>query len=137
MESGKLLHSACLRTSKDSPFEERLDAVASAAMDLIATWQPQAVALEKVYFQKNAKTAMQVAQVVGVLTQTAAAAGLTVKTYTPSQVKVAVTGSGSSDKEAVALMVGRLVALPSRKRLDDELDAIAVGITCLAHWRAY
>ena len=87
----RLLFSECLRTSKDMPFEQRLDAVASAAMDLIATWKPAMVALEKVYFQKNTKTAMQVAQVVGVLTQTAAAAGLEVKTYTPSQVKVAVT----------------------------------------------
>lgn len=132
-----LLHSECLRTSKDAPFEDRLQAVASTSMDLIAHWQPEAVALEKVYFQKNAKTAMQVAQVVGVLTQTAAAAGLNVKTYTPSQVKVAVTGSGRADKRAVALMVGRLVRLPERKRLDDELDAIAVGITCLASSRGY
>lgn len=132
-----LLHSDCLRTSKDAPFEERLDAVASAAMDLIAHWKPEAVALERVYFQKNTKTAMQIAQVVGVLTQTAAAAGLPVKTYTPSQIKVAVTGNGRGDKKAVALMVPRLLALPPRKRLDDELDAIAVGITCLAHWRAY
>lgn len=137
LEGGTLLHSECLRTSKEAPFEERLQAVASAAMDLIATWQPKLVALEKVYFQKNTKTAMEVAQVVGVLTQTATQNGVAVKTYTPSQVKVAVTGNGRSDKHAVALMVGRLVALPPRKRLDDELDAIAVGITCLAHWRAY
>jgi crossover junction endodeoxyribonuclease RuvC len=132
-----LLYSECVRTPKNLPFPERLRLVGEAAEALIEAWRPEAVALEEVYFQNNAKTAMAVAQVRGVLAYVAAAAGLPVHHYTPTQVKVAVTGSGRGDKRAVAAMVPRLVALPSKKRLDDELDAIAVGITCLAHWRAY
>lgn len=135
--SGKevLLHSECVRTPKSSSFPDRLYQLGAKAEALIESWGPQAVALEEVFFQKNATTAMQVAEVRGILTYLARKAGLEVYQYTPSEVKVATTGYGSSDKSAIALMVGRLVALPERKRLDDELDAIAVGITCLASVR--
>ena len=97
--------------------------------------KPDAAALEEIFFEKNAKTAMQVSEVRGALTYIAASKRLAVHQYTPGEVKVAVTGHGASDKRAVALMVGKLVAVPPGKRLDDELDAIAVGITCLASLR--
>lgn len=132
-----LLHSECVRTPATLDFAKRLQLLGHAAKILITTWEPQAVALEEVYFKNNAKTAMQVAEVRGVLAYVAASAGLSVHHYTPTEVKVAVTGSGRGDKTSIALMVPRLLALPPRKRLDDELDAIAVGITYLAHWRAY
>lgn len=128
----KLLHSDCIRTSAALAFSERLAKLGSAAEALIAQWQPQGVALEEVYFEKNAKTAMQVAEVRGMLSYIAASRGLPLYQYTPAEVKIATTGYGASDKRAVAAMVPRLVALPAKKRLDDELDAIAVGITCLA-----
>src|SRR3989344_4095933 len=131
----KLLHSACVRTPATLSFDKRLVELGAAAEALIAQWQPDAVALEEVFFKGNAKTAMQVAEVRGMLAYIAASKGLAVHHYTPSEVKVAVTGHGASDKRAVALMVGKLVALPAGKRLDDELDAIAVGITCLASVR--
>jgi crossover junction endodeoxyribonuclease RuvC len=131
----KLLHSECVRTSSKLPFPERLGDLAVAALALIDTWEPTCVALEKIYFENNAKTAMQVAQVVGMLTQAATAAGLPIHQYTPLQVKAAITGYGKSDKRAVATMLGRLVSVPTGKRLDDEMDAIAVGITCLASVR--
>lgn len=130
-----LLFSGCIRTLAKLPFPERLRKLGGAAEKLIQEWRPDAVALEEVYFKNNAKTAMQVAEVRGVLTYLAAASGLPVHQYTPMEVKVAVTGHGGSDKAAVALMVPKLMALPPRARLDDELDAIAVGITCLASLR--
>jgi len=127
-----LVHSACVRTGASLPFPERLKALGEAAEALIKKYHPAAVALEKLYFEKNAKTAMQVAAVTGVLSYVAAKNGLPLYEYTPLEVKAAMTGHGKSDKAAVAAMVGRLVALPQKKRLDDELDAIAVGLTCLA-----
>lgn len=130
-----LLHSECIRTSATLSFPERLAKLGSAAEELIKKWQPDAVALEEVFFEKNAKTAMQVAEVRGVLCYVAQVSGAEVHQYTPLEVKVAVTGYGKSDKRAVALMVGRLVSVPQKKMLDDELDAIAVGLTCLAHRR--
>jgi len=131
----ELLFSDCVRTSAKLSFGDRLKELGAAAETLIAQWQPQAVALEEVFFEKNAKTAMQVAEVRGMLTYIAAKAGLVVYQYTPAEVKVAVTGHGHSDKRAMALMVPKLVSLKAGKRLDDELDAIAVGITCLASVR--
>ncbi len=136
-QNGKetLLFSDCIRTKATLTFAERLKELGAAAEELLDKHQPTAVALEEVYFKNNAKTAMQVAEVRGVLTYLAAVRGLPVHQYTPAEVKVATTGHGQSDKAAVALMVPKLVALPPGKRLDDELDAIAVGITCLASLR--
>src|SRR6185369_17293748 len=102
---------------------------------LIKKHKPDCVALENLYFDTNAKTAMNVSAVRGMLLYVAASHQLPTHEYTPLQVKVATTGYGKSDKAAVGVMVARLVALPKGRRLDDELDAIAVGITCLASIR--
>ena len=133
-EGGKdvLLYSDCIRTSASLSFPKRLQIIGIAAEEVLRKWEPHAVALESIYFEKNAKTAMGVAQVKGVLSYIAARNDLPIFEYTPLQVKVATTGYGKSDKRAVSLMVGRLVTLPQRKRFDDELDAIAIGLTCLA-----
>lgn len=130
-----LLHSECVRTPKTLSFAERLKILGAAAETLIKTWQPDAMALEEIFFEKNAKTAMQVAEVRGALIYIAGSKNLAVHHYTPGEVKIAVTGYGASTKAAIALMVPKLLKLPSRKRLDDELDAIAVGITHLARAR--
>jgi crossover junction endodeoxyribonuclease RuvC len=141
-QNGKeiLIHSECVRTSATLTFPERLKLLGSAAEALIEAHAPTAISLEDVYFAKNEKTAMKIAEVRGMLTYIAAARGLPLYQYTPLQVKVAITGHGQSDKRAVAMMVSRLVVLPvlqasAPKRLDDELDAIAVGLTCLASVR--
>lgn len=131
----ELLYSGCIRTNSSVPFPERLASLGGAAEALIKTWQPKAVALEQVFFEKNAKTAMQIAEVRGVLAYIAARNGLPVLQYAPAAIKIAITGYGKSDKQAVAAMVERLVRLPKGVRLDDEIDAIAVGITCLASFR--
>lgn len=127
-----LLYSGCIRTQATLPFPERLHILGAAAEAAIVKWKPTAVALENVFFEKNAKTAMGVARVAGMLSYIAASKGLPVFEYTPLEVKVAMTGYGKSDKRSVAAMVARLVHVPVRKRLDDELDAIAIGLTCLA-----
>lgn len=131
----KLIYSDCIRTKASLTFPERLEEIGSSAEALIARWAPDAVALEQVFFEKNAKTAMQIAEVRGVLTFISAIHKVPVLEYAPAAVKVAITGYGKSDKAAVSLMVAKLVSLQDKKRLDDEVDAIAVGITCLASWR--
>lgn len=130
-----LLHSECVRTSATLPFPDRLLLLGEAAERLIDEWQPTIVALEDVYFANNAKTAMKVAETRGILSYIARAHKLALHQYTPLQVKVAITGHGKSDKSAIAFMIPRLIAFPPRKRLDDEIDAIAVGLTCLASIR--
>jgi crossover junction endodeoxyribonuclease RuvC len=130
-----LVHSECVRTVPKDTFPERLRQIGAVAEALIMQFKPDAVALEEIFFGKNEKTGIQIAEVRGVLTYIAMSKGLTVYDYTPLEVKIAITGYGKSDKAAVANMVPRLVSLPARKRLDDEMDAIAVGLTCLASVR--
>lgn len=134
-----LLHSTCIRTEASFEFAERLRQLGSAVETLMKEWQPHMAALESLYFEKNAKTAMNVAAVRGMLLYAAATHGLKTYEYTPLQVKVAITGYGQSNKSAVSMMALRLLGLhelPSGKRaLDDEMDAIAVGLTCLASVR--
>lgn len=128
----RLVFSDCVRTSASLPFEDRLAELGRAAERYIEEYQPHEVALEEVFFAKNEKTAVKIAEVRGVLTFVARKAGIVVRQFTPLEVKVAVTGYGKSEKSAVLLMVQRLVKMPQKKRLDDEIDAIAIGLTCLA-----
>ena len=107
-----LVHSECVRTSAKDAFPERLRQIGAAAEALIEQFKPDAVALEEIFFGKNEKTGVQIAEVRGVLTYIALSKGLTVYDYTPLEVKIAITGYGKSDKTAVAAMVPRLVRLP-------------------------
>jgi len=91
--------------------------------------------VETLFFNKNVKTAIGVAQARGIILYLAKNAGCTVHDFGPQEIKIAVTGYGKSDKNAVIDMVKRLVSNVPEKALDDEYDAIAVGITTLAHLR--
>jgi len=93
--------------------------------------KPDVLAVETLFFSKNVKTALGVAEARGAILAAAGKAGVPVLEFSPAHVKIAVTGYGSADKKAVANMVPKLVALTKKKRLDDELDAIAVGIAAL------
>ncbi|HET8581514.1 MAG TPA: crossover junction endodeoxyribonuclease RuvC [Candidatus Paceibacterota bacterium] len=130
-----LIYSECARTEKSLPFHERLRQIGEAVGRAIDTHAPRALAMETLYFSKNTKTAMQVAEARGVITFAAAARGLPLIEYSPAAVKIAVTSAGKADKRQVMAMVPRLISLPSRSMLDDEYDAIAIGITHLAHTR--
>lgn len=136
-ENGKeiLLFSDCVETSSQDEFAERLAAVTEAAARAIGEYGPDALALEKLFFQKNQKTAMRVAEVRGALIETATRMDIPVYEYAPGQVKSAVTGSGNADKKAVAMMVRALVRITKNIKHDDEYDAIAIGVTHLAHTR--
>ncbi len=131
----ELLHSDCFRTSAKLPFPERLSLIGEEVGRLLSLYEPHALALERLYFNTNQKTAMGVAEVRGALLFLATKHSIPIFEYTPSQVKVAVTGYGKSGKTEVAGMLERLLKLPRKKRLDDEYDAIAVGVTCLASER--
>ena len=132
--SGKeiLLFSECFQTEKKSDFTTRLLAVGGRLSELIVEFAPNAVALEELFFKNNQKTVMHVSEARGALLYVAAAACIPVYEYTPLQIKVAITGYGASSKDQVAFMVNKLILLSEKKRYDDELDAIACGLTHLA-----
>lgn len=130
-----LIHSTCLLTDRTESIPERLLVIGKTLEILLKEYVPHAVALETLFFNKNIKTGIGVAQVRGIIIYLAKQAGCTVYEFGPQEIKVAVTGYGKSDKNAVIDMVKRLVKNAPMKALDDEYDAIAVGITALAHHR--
>lgn len=129
--SPTLLMSDCVVPPKGTR-TDRLSAIGRALDAALKTYRPDVVGLETLYFGINKKTALGVAEARGIVLRAAGDAGLPLVECSPSQVKLAVTGYGRSDKKAVAAMIPRLLALPKKKRFDDELDAIAVGIAALA-----
>lgn len=126
-----LVWSDCVLPPKGA-VERRLACVAEAVREAIEKYTPDALALETLFFSINKKTAMGVAEARGAILSVAGAAKLPIVQCSPQQIKIAVTGYGGSEKRAVARMLPALVTLSNKKRLDDELDAIAVGITALA-----
>ncbi|MCR4333851.1 MAG: crossover junction endodeoxyribonuclease RuvC [Patescibacteria group bacterium] len=126
-----LLWSDCVVPDKGLR-EIRLARVWNAVTDAINEYAPTALAIETLFFSINKKTALGVAEARGAILSAAGVARLPVIECSPQQIKLAVTGHGGADKKAVARMIPQLLSLPNRKRLDDELDAIAIGITGLA-----
>jgi len=131
----KLIHSECITTNPKDSIPARLLMLGEKLELLIAEYQPNAIGIETLFFNSNQKTAIGVAQARGIIIYLALKAGCTVYEFGPQEIKVAVTGYGKSDKKAVIDMVKRLVEDVPDGALDDEYDAIAVGITCLAHHR--
>ena len=107
---------------------ERLLAIADALDALIARHGPAALAVERLYLNKNAKTAMRVAEARGVAMLCAARAGLEVAEYTPQEVKLSVTGSGSADKKQVQRMLTVVLALAEPITQDNVADAVAIAL---------
>ncbi len=125
----------CVRTAADLPLEQRLLAVHDAVLDAVAAYGPTAVAVERVLFSANARTAMATGQAAGVALLAAARAGVAVTSYSPNEVKQTVAGSGSADKDAVARLVAAQLGLAEPPRPADVADALAVALTHLARDR--
>ena len=129
-----LAHSECF-IPHSKVFTERLLEIKNHIQALIRMHTPSVLALETLFFSKNQKTALKVAEARGVICISALELGLRLYEYSPQAVKSAVTGSGNADKTSVIKMVELLQPLSSRKRLDDEFDAIALGIAHRAGFR--
>lgn len=129
-----LIYSECLTTDKKAPREQRLKEIGERIKNIIDKWQPETLAVETLFFNKNTSSALGVAEARGVILFQCVSSELSVYEYSPQAIKIAVTGYGKADKTQIETMVRKLVKVPKsqEKRLDDELDAIAVGITHLA-----
>jgi len=122
-----------LRTPVDAPTPHRLAELQRELRMLIQELQPDAVAVEKVFFQANVRTAIGVAQASGLALAEAVNAGVTVAEYTPNQVKEAVAGWGGAGKEEVGRMVQALLRLEVPLKPADAADAAALALCHLAH----
>jgi crossover junction endodeoxyribonuclease RuvC len=123
-------------TGTDETMPDRLASLYAQLRDLILLHPPDSSAVEKLFFQKNVRTALSVGQGRGVVLLALAQAGVPVGEYTPNEVKQAVTGYGSADKAQVQEMVRLLLNLESRPKPDDAADALAVAI-CHLHSSSY
>jgi crossover junction endodeoxyribonuclease RuvC len=131
----RVVYSTCIETDKHTPLPERLVQVGDALAAILTTHQPDVVGVETLFFNKNVKTAIGVAQARGIIVYLCHKHNCSLYELGPQEIKIALTGYGKSDKAAVIDMVKRLVADVPDGALDDEYDAIAAAVTALAHHR--
>ena len=121
-----------LRTAVGDPVPQRLLELQREVRALLGEFTPQALAVERVLFQANVRTAMSVGQASGIAMAEAAAAGCDVVEYSPNQVKEAVAGHGAAGKEEVQRMVQTLLGLTAPPRPADAADAAAIALCHVA-----
>jgi crossover junction endodeoxyribonuclease RuvC len=133
-ESGNLLlvDYGAIRTSKDSSLPDRLIELHQKLTEILFLHRPMSGAVEKLFFQKNVRTAMSVGQARGVALLAFGQAQVGIAEYTPLEIKQAVTGYGGADKNQVQQMVRALLTMEEIPRPDDAADALAVAI-CHIH----
>ncbi len=124
----KVIDYGCIKTSsKESP-SDRLIKICRDVKKIISKHKPKWVAVEKLFFGNNVKTAMSVGQARGVILLAAAQSGVDIAEYTPLEVKMALTGYGRADKRQVQEMVKRLLKLAVIPKPDDAADALAIAL---------
>jgi crossover junction endodeoxyribonuclease RuvC len=116
------------RTPSTDDVSRRLLSLEEQVMVWLTRYEPDVVAVERVFSQHNVRTVMGTAQAAAVAMTCAARAGLPVVLHTPSEVKAAVTGSGRADKAQIGAMVARLLGLPGPPKPADAADALALAI---------
>jgi len=131
----RVLFSECFKTSAKLEFNERLFLIGKEVRKIIKEYKPEVLSIETLFLTTNHKTVMHVAEARGVVIYEAAQAGIKIFEASPPQIKIAITGSGRSDKVQIIKMVKMLVKIESSKDSDDELDVIAIALTAFAHMR--
>ena len=128
----RMVASGVITTAAGTPLPQRLQIIYRELTQLVEEWQPDAAAIEELFFSKNAKTALAVGHGRGAAMLALANAGLTIAEYKPLEVKQALTGHGGADKHQMQHMVKLLLDLQDIPRPDDAADALAVAI-CHIH----
>lgn len=132
--SARMITYGAITTPAGIPLSKRLYQISNDMEELIATLKPDVIAIEELFFNTNITTGIAVAHGRGVLLCAAEKCGIPLYEYTPSQVKVAVTGYGKAEKHQVMDMTKRLLALTALPKPDDAADALALA---LCHARSF
>ncbi len=127
-----LIGYGAITTDKDMPFDKRLKKIYDDLTELINKFKPDAVSIERLYFNTNQKTAIDVAQARGVIVLAIENAGIPIFEYTPLQVKQSIVGYGRAEKNQVQEMTKMFLHLDSIPKPDDAADALALAI-CHGH----
>lgn len=137
-KGNRLTHIAhgVITTSPKDHYAQRLQQIYDQAVSLIEQHQPQAIAIEELFFTKNITTGIPVAQARGVLSLAAIQSGLPIGEYSPREMKLAVAGYGKADKKQVQEMIKMLLNLDALPKPDDAADALGIAI-CQIHTGQY
>ncbi len=124
----RYLQFGCIETEAHQPLTQRLTQIHRELEKIVLVHKPEVLALETLFFVKNAKTLAQVGHTRGVILLVAGQAGVEVFEYAPRQIKMALTGFGGADKRQMQLMIQRMLNLPEIPTPDDAADAVAVAL---------
>lgn len=124
----KTITYGCFETKKSDPHEKRLKTVHNELMRLIKKYKPQRVAVEKLFFSKNVKTALQVGEARGVIMLTCAELNVPIFEISPKEVKQSLTGYGQADKLQMQKMIQLILGLNEIPKPDDAADALAIAL---------
>ncbi len=120
----------CIETSAKEELPLRLEKLYKEISKLIKTYKPDVLAIEELFFNTNAKTALIVGHARGVVLLCAAQAGLEIESFTPLEVKIAITGYGRAEKAQMGKMVKAVLSLKEIPKPDDTVDALAIALSC-------
>jgi len=121
-----------ISTQSGTPVPDRLKILYDDMVNIIVEYRPEVMAVEELFFNKNAKTAIIAAHARGVIILSAVNSGVDVVEYTPLQVKQAVVGYGAAYKKQIQYMIQRILGLAEVPKPDDAADALALAV-CHAH----
>ena len=120
----------CIVTKADAPRAERLYVIYQAFQETLHTYKPQEAAIETLFFSRNAKSAIPVAEARGVLSMALAEQGLPVREFSPNSIKLAVLGAGQAEKRQIQEMVRLILGLQAIPKPDHAADALGAAICC-------
>lgn len=118
-----------ITTSKDLKMEDRLNLIFEALNDILSRYKPDYMAIEDLFYFKNNKTVISVAQARGIVLLSAKQKNIPITSYTPLQVKIGITGYGKADKRQIQQMIQKFLALDDIPKPDDAADGLAIAIT--------
>jgi len=125
----KVVDYGCIYTPKDTPMEKRITLIYDQLDELLKKYSPTNMAVEDLFYFKNAKTVISVGQARGVILLCGEKNNIPQVSFTPLQIKMGITGYGRADKKQVQLMVQRILKLQEIPQPDDAADALAIAIT--------
>ncbi|HMO78751.1 MAG TPA: crossover junction endodeoxyribonuclease RuvC [Candidatus Paceibacterota bacterium] len=128
-ELDSFIFSECFKTNSKEEHSTRLAKIQKRILEIIKIYKPTELAIETLFFNTNAKTALMVAEARGTIIATAKNEGLEIFEYSPQQIKIAVSGNGKSDKNSIIKIIPMLINIKKNISNDDEFDAIACGLT--------
>lgn len=135
VHESELLFSTCVQTDKKENMSVRLAHLHKELLSIVKKYKPDVIAVEKLFFSTNKKTALAVAESRGMILALAGIYSIPLVEHSPQDVKLAVTGYGNASKKDVIDMTKRLIKGISPKAIDDEYDAVALAICALASYR--